>query len=166
MDKKHTIGNVSAGFMIVLALLMDALQALFTVSVLLIPLSWLVTFLSLSIFFIWFALAGVKYTGSAGGRKLLTMLAASVAELVPVVNALPATTAGVIGIIVQTRIEDVRKNAGGRITPNTGQAYARLRRMQQSRARQDRARAEREEAQQARHTPANDNEAPEERHAA
>lgn len=156
MEKKHTIGNVTAGFMIAVALLMDALQGLFTLLVILIPLSWFVTFLSLIIFFLWFALMGVKYTGSAGGRKLLTMLAMSIAELVPVVNALPATTAGVIGVIVQTRIEDARRNMGGKVPTSTAAAYARMRRAQQSRARQDAAREEREETQLARHA-ANDN---------
>ena len=166
MEQKHTIGNVTAGLMIAVALLMDALQGLFTLLVFLIPLSWFVTILSIIIFFLWFAIMGVKFGAGDGGRKLLTMLAAAVAEFAPLINALPATTAGVIGVIAQTRIEDARRNAGKKVTPNTAIAYARTRRMQQSRARQDAAREEREETQDARHAPANDNAPEEERMAA
>ena len=159
MEKKHTVGNVTAGLMLAAALLFDGLQFLLTLSVLLLPLSLFLTFLSMTMFFLWFALLGVKYTGSGGGRKLLVMLAASVAELVPVVNALPAVTAGVVGVIVQTRIEDARRQQGGKVTPRTAMAQARLMRMRQARAqREANAREGREAAQEARHAPANDNE--------
>jgi hypothetical protein len=155
MDKKHTVGNVTAGLMIAVALLCDGLQFLLTLSVLLLPLSIFVTVTCVTMFFLWFALLGVKYTDHGGGKKLLTMLAASVAELVPVVNALPAVTAGVLGVIVQTRIEDARRQSGGKVTPRTAMAYARLRKMQQARTqREASAREGREEAQAARHAPA------------
>lgn len=144
--------------MIVTALLVDGVQALLTFSVLLLPLSVLITFMAAAMFFLWFALSGVRYVGNDGGKKLLVALGSTVAELVPVVNALPVTTAGVIGIIVQTRIEDARANAGGKVTPRTAMATARLQKMQAARAsRTDSAREGREQAQQARHTPANDN---------
>lgn len=144
--------------MIVTALLVDGVQALLTFSVLLLPLSVLITFMAAAMFFLWFALLGVRYVGNGGGKKLLVALGSTVAELVPVVNALPVTTAGVIGIIVQTRIEDARANTGGKVTPRTAMASARLQKMQAARAsRTDSAREGREQAQQARHTPANDN---------
>lgn len=144
--------------MIVTALLVDGVQALLTFSVLLLPLSVLITFMAAAMFFLWFALSGVRYVGNDGGKKLLVALGSTVAELVPVVNALPVTTAGVIGIIVQTRIEDARANAGGKVTPRTAMATARLQKMQAARAsRTDSAREGREQAQQARHTSANDN---------
>ena len=167
MEKKHTIGNVTAGFMITVALLMDGVQFLLTLSVLLVPLSWLVTFFSIILFWLWFVLSGVKYSGTNGGKRLLIMLGTAVAELVPFINALPAITAGVIGTIVQTRLEDARRNAGGKVTPRTAMAMARRARMQQAaRTRQDAARGDRENAQQARHAPTNDNEQGEARHAA
>ncbi len=156
MEKKHKIGNVTAGMMVVTALIVDAVQALLTFSVFLLPLSVLITFMAATMFFLWFALSGVKYVGNDGGKKLLIALASTVAELVPVVNAIPATTAGVIGIIVQTRIEDARAQAGGKVTPRTAMASARLQKMNQARAaREDSAREGREGTQQARHTPAN-----------
>lgn len=155
MEKKHTVGNVTAGFMIAGALLIDGLQALMTFTVLLLPLSIFLTFFAAIGFGLWFALMGVKYIGNDGGKKLLTALAATIAELAPVINVIPATTAGVIGIIVQTRIEDARKSMGRKVTPRTIMANARLRQMQRSRARQDAAREGRESAQETRH--ANDN---------
>lgn len=155
MEKEHKIGNVTAGMMLVAALLADGVQALLTFSVFLLPLSVLITFMTATMFFLWFALSGVKYIGNDGGKKLLVALSSTVAELVPVINALPVTTLGVLGIIVQTRIEDARARAGGKVTPNTAMAYARARKMNQARAaRENSAREGREEAQQARHAPA------------
>lgn len=158
MNKEHTIGNVNAGFMIITALLIDGTQFLLTASVVLIPLTWLFTILAFIMFPLWFMLSGVKYGGGKGGRKLLIMLASAVAELAPLINGLPALSAGVIGTVLQTRLEDARRNAGGKVTPKTAQAMVRKMRMQQAvQARQDAARGEREATQQARHTPANDN---------
>jgi len=157
MEKKHKIGNVTAGMMIAVAALIDIIQGLLTLTVLLLPLSLFFTFLGLGIFFLWFALCGVKFN-PANGKNLLTMLGATAIEIPPFINGLPGLTAAVIGIIVQTRIEDARAAAGGKVTPRTAMAYARLQKMNQARAaRMDSAREGREEVQQARHTPANDN---------
>jgi len=159
MAAPHKIGNVTAGLMVTVAILIDCAQALLTISVFLLPLSVLVTFISTTMFFLWFGIRGVKYIGNDGGKKLLIMLATTVAELAPVINALPATTFGVIGIIVQTRFDDAREAAGGKVTPRTAMAYARQRRMQASRAnRENSAREGREDIQATRHAaPANDN---------
>ncbi len=152
MEKKHTIGTFTAGLMVGLAILVDLLQGFFIISVLFLPFSIFLTFLSLSVFFLWFALMGVKYGGGDGGRKLLTMLAMSVVEIAPIINGLPGTTAGVLGIIIQTRIEDARRNRGGKTTPRTAAAAVRLERMRRSRqARESAARTERDSVEQERH---------------
>ena len=157
MDKKHTIGNVTAGLMIAFALLMDVIQGFLTLSIFLIPFSWFITIFSFTALWLWFVLAGVKYSGNAGGKRILIMIASIITELIPVINAIPAVTAGVIGTIGQTRLEDARRNSGGKVTPRTAEAMIRKMRMDQARRnREERARAERESMQASRH-PANDN---------
>ena len=157
MDKKHTIGNVTAGLMIVLAALFDGVQFLLNFTVLLLPLSLFLTFCATILFGLWFALAGVKYD-QAAGRKLLIMIGTVVAELAPIINTIPAISAGVIGMVVQTRLEDIRANAGGKITPKTAQVVARKRRMDQMRQKREAAaREERESREGARLSATNDN---------
>ncbi len=158
MENKQRIGNVSAGFMIGVAAIIDLVQFLLTLTAVLVPLAVLCTFFSATMFAIWFMIYGVKYVGHDNGKKLLIALASTVAEFVPVINALPATTVGVIGIIVQSRIEDARANTGKKVTPRTAMAVARARKMQAARTqRADAARESRQEDRQARHAPANDN---------
>jgi len=151
------IGNVTAGLMVGTALLIDGVQFLLSLTILLLPFSLFLTFIAFIGFGLWFSLCGVSYM-KGGGKKALTGAAAAIIELIPVVNALPATTAGVVLIIAQTRIEDARSSIGKTVTPRTVQAKARLERMRASRAsRVDSAREQRDETQQARHAPANDN---------
>lgn len=145
MGRKHTIGNVAAGLLIALAVVFDGIQALLTVSVFLLPFSVFFTFLSIITFFICFALLGVSYSGRHGATRILTMVAMSVAELAPVINALPATTAGVAALILTTRIEDVKKTLSGPPQPSP----TTLRRQRLAAARQARALAAQEEQQAA-----------------
>lgn len=116
MQKKWTIGPITAGFQILLALIVDGLQFLLTVSVVFLPISVVLSFFSMTVFFLWFALCGVKYNGGKGGARLMIMLATTVAELAPVISAIPATTLGVIGVISLTYAEDIlrhKKGGGG-----------------------------------------------------
>lgn len=143
MDKKYTIGNVTAGLMIVLALIVDGLQILLTLTVLLIPLSLLLTFFSVVGFSIWFFMLGA-YKGKGAEKKALTSLAASVVEIVPVLSAIPAATAGVVINIVLSRMDDLKRRIGD--DPQKIVALARLRRMQAARReREAAARQSREE---------------------
>ncbi len=155
MAKTHTIGNVTAGMMIVLALIVDGLQVLLTMSVLLIPLSLLLTFVAATGFMLWFLILGA-YSGKGAEKKLLTSAVATVAEIIPLVNAIPAVTASVIINILLSRAGDLKQQGG--LDPKKQAALARLQRMHAARAkRTDSMRASREEDQDARHTPANDN---------
>lgn len=143
--------------MILLALIVDGLQFFLTGLLILIPVSFFVTILSLISFGVWFAVCGVNYF-SGGGKKFLTVVATTITELAPLITAIPATTAGVVGIILQTRIEDAREGAGNKVTSRTAAAAVRLERMKNSRAtRASSARQERDGTQQARHAPSNDN---------
>lgn len=157
MDAKPKIGNITAGLMVALAALVDLTQFFLTGLLILIPFSFFVTILSLITFGVWFAVCGVNYF-SGGGKKFLTVVATTITELAPLITAIPATTAGVLGIIIMTRIEDARANTGKKVTPRTAAAAVRLQRMNNARAtRANSARTERDETQQARHAPANDN---------
>lgn len=153
------IGNVTAGAIIATALVIDGIQFLLTLTVVGSVIAAVMTFLAGFGFWLWFSILGVKYLGKEGNKKLLISLTAFITELIPIVDALPATTAGVILIIIQTRIEDARTNAGKKATHRTMLATARAQKMRAARAqRADAARASREEAQQARHASADDNE--------
>lgn len=145
MDKKYTIGNVTAGLMIVLAVIVDGLQILLTLTVLLIPLSFLLTFFSVVGFSVWFFMLGA-YKGRGAGKKVLTSLAASVFEIVPVLNAFPAATAGVVINIILSRVDDLKKRVGE--DPKKIAALARLRRMQDARRQREAAARQSREEQQ------------------
>ncbi len=136
--KEHRVGNGAAGAMLALALVIDGLQFILTLSVVGSIVASVIAAISAFCFWLWFALLGVKYLGQNGSRKMFIALAASVAELVPFINALPATTIGVLGIIIDSRIEDARTAAGKKVTARTVEASARLARMRAAR----RARAE------------------------
>lgn len=156
MKKKHTIGTVTAGLMIAFALVFDGIQALLTVSVFLLPFSIFVTFFSVIGFSIWFALLGISYSGRFGAARILTMIATAVAELAPIINALPAITAGVIGLIVLSRFEDMKQSL---IPQGPTAAEVRHARLAQARAiRTAQLREEREQAATARFVAANDTE--------
>ncbi len=145
MDTKYTIGNVTAGLMIVLALIVDGVQILLTLTVLLIPLSLLLTFFSVVGFSIWFFLLGA-YKGKGAEKKVLTSLAASVVEIVPVLSAIPAATAGVVINIVLSRVDDLKRRIGD--DPQKIAALARLRRMQDARRQREAAARQSREEQQ------------------
>lgn len=149
MENKRTIGNVTAGIMIAFALIADGLQFLFTLSVVLIPLSLLLTFFTSTGFILWFFILGA-YRGKGAEKRVLISAISSIIELVPIINAIPAVTAGVIVNIVLSRAKDLEKRIG--TDPKKAAALARLRKMQAARAaRTSIGRESREAAQQARH---------------
>lgn len=161
MEKKHKIGNVTAGFMILLALIVDGLQFILTLAVALIPFSLLVTFIAGIGFALWFFLLGA-YSGKGAEKKVLTSAVSVVAEFIPVINAVPAITAGVVLNIVLSRLDDAHISLA-KPDPRKILAAARKARMDASRAKlREKGSAERQQTQDDRHTPANDNDEGEE----
>ncbi len=157
MAAPHKIGNVTAGFMIALAASVDVLQALLTFSVVLLPFSLFLSFLSFIVFGLWFLLLGA-YSGQGSSKRLMTSAGAMVIEIVPFLSMLPATTAGVLSTIVQTRVADSLASRVG-TDPRKLQAVERLQRQKAAqRQRADSMRSDREQAQEEKHSPANDNE--------
>ena len=107
---RYRVGMVTAIFMVGLAVLVDIAQFFLTLTVLLALGSLFLTFLAASIFFVWFLILGVSYFGGRkAGVKILAAAGGLVAELVPVINALPATTVAVVTVIAISRIEDREK---------------------------------------------------------
>lgn len=103
--KEKRIGNLGAFFLIVTALLVDAAQFLLTLTLIGTAVSWVFApFVWLS-FFIWLMVGwNVSYTGKGGATKALSAITSFIVELVPAINAIPATTAGILAIIAQNRI--------------------------------------------------------------
>lgn len=107
MNQK-VIGPVTSMAIVGVALVFDGLQFLLTLTVVGTVVAWYLSALAWIIFLLWFALLGVSYFGKGAAIRFLTVFASAVAELVPVVNALPALTLGVVALIIQHNIE-VRK---------------------------------------------------------
>ena len=150
--KKHKIGNVTAGFMLLLALIADGLQFLLTLAVVLIPLSLLLTFLCGIGFALWFFILGA-YSGKGAEKKALTSLVSMVAEFIPVINAVPAITAGVLINIVLSRLDDAHISLA-KPDPKKMLQATRSARLQAARTRlRSRAQEGRDEAQEERHAP-------------
>lgn len=112
---KVRVGNIMGGALITLALLFDLLQ--FLVSFLhVIPwvgnaiafvVALFITCFAYITFGIWFALLRVDYfTGKKAAVKILTLIGTLGLELMPLIDALPAITAGVITMVLVSRIED------------------------------------------------------------
>jgi hypothetical protein len=109
---------MAAALMVSFALLFDAAQFLATFLHILpvvgnaaaLVFAWFITILAASVFGVWFALHGISYaTGRGAGRRMLIALSAVIIELLPIIDALPAITVGVIGIIIESRIQDAQK---------------------------------------------------------
>lgn len=133
MATEHKIGNASAVAMLSVAVLVDGLQALLTLTVVGSVLAVFITFTAAFGFWLWFTLHGVKYTGNGAGKKVLIGLGSVVAELIPFINAIPATTAGVLGIIIAERAKE--KGSGGHSQDSKKlAAAARLARMKAARS--------------------------------
>jgi hypothetical protein len=103
----YRIGGVTVAFMLALALVLDLVQILLTLTGVGALLAWLVTAVGTTAFGIWFLLMRVNYfSGRKAAQKMAATLAGVVAEFVPVINALPAMTISVIAVVLLSRAED------------------------------------------------------------
>ncbi len=94
--KKNRIGIVAIVLLVISALIADLLSLIPFVGDLVGPVFWILA----SVYF-WKAGLGLLNT-----RRLAVSVISMVAELIPGVQEFPATIAGVIAIIVMTRVED------------------------------------------------------------
>ncbi|MEO6536429.1 MAG: hypothetical protein ABIT47_01945 [Candidatus Paceibacterota bacterium] len=118
---EYRIGLISGGFMIMTAIVLDCVQVLLAFTGVLVLASDLITFIAAPTFGIWFLMMRVNYFGGKKAMvKVTSMLTTLVVELVPIVDALPGITMGVVTVIFATRSEDRQKSAV--VTPKRQQS--------------------------------------------
>ncbi len=98
--KEKELSNATIVLMAVVALFYDVLGALFT----LVAMYWLVTLFYLLTFFLWFRVYGVTFWKP---KRLLTMGSSFIIELIPIVSVLPAMTAAVLIVALDSKIKKV-----------------------------------------------------------
>jgi hypothetical protein len=108
---KHRVGNVAMTLMLITSILFDGVQILLQF----IPIIGQVISLLLGVFAaafyaIWFMLLGVPYfKGKKAGVKLAAAFSSVIVEIIPIVDALPGITFGVLAVILASRSEDKKQ---------------------------------------------------------
>jgi hypothetical protein len=110
---EERIGQMTKYMLLTVAILFDGAQFLVAfIPVFDVIADFILGITAIFIFGVWFMLLGVSYfSGSKSGSKITNMVATSVVELVPLLDALPGITIGVWNIISATRQEDKEKIA-------------------------------------------------------
>jgi hypothetical protein len=120
-EKRQRIGFLTALLMVLLALIFDGVQFLVLILIV-VPgigfvlqlVSYLITGIAFVTFLLWFTLCGVSLIkGKRAAMKMITALASCIVELVPLLDAIPTITFGVVALIIQTRIEDSGMTGAG-----------------------------------------------------
>lgn len=112
MQEKKGLNNTTTWLMIGTAIFFDALQALLTF----IFMGWLVSVFASLTFWLWFRLHGISFMKP---KRLLTFGGASLVELVPFLSIIPAWTAAVAYLALETKVMAVAgKIPGGQIALN------------------------------------------------
>ncbi len=102
-QSQQRINNVTAIFMIAVALLYDAVQAFLDFILIGLAINWILDIWAWLTFFIWFKLKGVSFTNP---KRAVSLNGGFILELIPAVNALPIWTAAVIILIITVKTED------------------------------------------------------------
>lgn len=107
-ETKRHISKPVAGIMVTAAVIIDCAQfAINLVPVLGQFFGLMLSFIGFVSFLVWFALLGVNFfTGRKAGLKMMAGFGATIVELVPLVQALPALTMGVAVTIIASWLED------------------------------------------------------------
>jgi len=100
---EQRINNVTAIFMIVVALLYDAAQAFLDFILIGLAVNWILDIWAWLTFFIWFKLKGVSF---ANPKRAVSLNGGFILELIPAVNVLPIWTAAVIILVITVKTED------------------------------------------------------------
>ncbi len=112
MEKEEQeIKKVTGAFMIIVAIIFDAVQALIN----LIPivgqvLSFFISIFSFLTFYVWFKMNGISF---AKPKRALKFGGGMLVEAIPILNVLPALTLSVFMMISETRMKKVLSQIPG-----------------------------------------------------
>ncbi len=106
MKVQYRINNVTFALILAGALIIDGLGFLLALTVVGSIIGTFMGVLAGIILWITFMLHGVKYSGTAGLKKIAATFGTMVAEMIPMINALPMVTVGAVIVVVQSRGED------------------------------------------------------------
>jgi glycopeptide antibiotics resistance protein len=104
MQEKKGLNNTTIVLMICVAIFFDVLQALLTF----IFMGWVVGIFAFLTFYLWFKLRGLSFMKP---KRLLTFGGASLIEIIPFLSALPAWTAAIIVLALDSKIKKVIPNS-------------------------------------------------------
>jgi len=117
--KNGYINNITAIFIISVALLFDGTQAfldLFHIipivgNIFVAVANWIISVLALFVFWFWFFINGVRFNSP---KRMLTMGGSFIIELIPILDMLPAWTLAVVLIILTARLpKSIQPIVGG-----------------------------------------------------
>lgn len=102
-DQRERIGNITAVFMVVTALLFDGVQAFLEWILIGFAVNWLVNILAWLTFFVWFKFKGVSFMNL---KRAAIFNGGFFLELIPLVAELPLWTATIITMAIMVKLED------------------------------------------------------------
>src|SRR3989344_7047797 len=97
-EEKKGLSDTTIALMIVVALFYDALQALLTF----ILMGWLVGIFAGLTFYVWFKMKGLNFVTP---KRIGTFSGAFIIEVIPFLSALPAWTAAVVILALDSKIK-------------------------------------------------------------
>jgi hypothetical protein len=124
------IGNLTAIFMIVIAVILDIIEFVLAIFGIGLILNRALTFIEYSVFIFWFWMLGVSFTkfdNKHATRRFYWSLGSMILEFIPIIGALPAFTAGVVRTIFTVRAEDRENESKSKVLKFSGRTPSRER---------------------------------------
>lgn len=109
MKVQYRINNVTFGLILAGTILTDLVGFLLALTIIGSFVGVFTGVLVGIILWLTFMIHGVKYSGTAGLKKVAATFGTTVLEMIPMINALPMTTTGAVIVVVQSRLEDREK---------------------------------------------------------
>jgi hypothetical protein len=109
MAVPYRINNVTFGLILAATAVVDLIGFLLALTVIGSIVGTFMGVLAGILLWITFMIHGVKYSGTAGLKKVAATFGTMVLEMIPMINALPMVTTGAVIVVLQSRIEDIAK---------------------------------------------------------